>query len=87
MTLQQELADLLTRYGMTQARAAEFICRGSDRPCSVRAVRAWLADPSKPSARPCPEWALIALRRALGYPNPLIPAPRDLDPLHAPDTE
>ena len=45
MTLQQELADLLTRYGMTQARAAEFICRGSDRPCSVRAVRAWLADP------------------------------------------
>lgn len=70
MTLQQELAALITHHGITQAQAASLICQQVSRSCSVRAVRAWLADPDKPSARPTPEWAVLALRRALGYATP-----------------
>jgi len=39
----------------------------------VRAIKTLLTDPDKPSARPCKEWALIALRRGLGYPDPEKP--------------
>lgn len=71
--LQQELAALLARHGLKHTRVAELICGQADRSCSVRAIKSWLADQSKPSARPCPEWALIALRRGLGYPDPEKP--------------
>ncbi|MCL6336280.1 hypothetical protein EXT65_21030 [Pectobacterium carotovorum subsp. carotovorum] len=56
---------LLKEYGLTQARAAYLICEHTRRPCSVRAVRSWLNDPSKPSARTCPDWAVDALKQAL----------------------
>ncbi|MGL4355134.1 MULTISPECIES: hypothetical protein [Aeromonas] len=71
--LQQELAALIARHGLSHAKVAELICSHADKSCAVRTVKAWLTDPEKPSARPCKEWALIALRRALGYPNPEEP--------------
>lgn len=68
-----ELAALMARHGLKQARVAELICAHADSSCSVRAIKTWLTDPEKTSARTCPEWALIALRRGLGYPNPEEP--------------
>lgn len=50
---------------ITQAKASEMIAQHTKRPCSVRSVRAWLTDQSKPSARPCPVWAVDALETAL----------------------
>ena len=65
MKNQEKYAALLAAAGITQAASAELIAAETQRPCSVRAVRAWLADPSKPSARECPEWAVQALERRL----------------------
>lgn len=59
-----EFQALLAQYGITQAEAAARICHQTARPCSVRAVRSWVNDPEKPSSRPCPAWAVSALRRA-----------------------
>lgn len=56
---------LLQAHNLTQARSAELICQQTQRPCSVRTVRSWLNDPDKPSSRPCPDWAVQALQRAL----------------------
>lgn len=71
--LRQELATLIARHGLKHARVAELICANADSSCSVRAIKTWLTDPAKTSARTCPKWALIALRRGLGYPNPEEP--------------
>lgn len=65
MTQREELAALLTRYGLTQARAASLISQNVERSCSVRSIKAWLSEPERPSSRPCPEWAIQALKRAL----------------------
>ncbi|MFQ2680654.1 hypothetical protein ACK3YX_16790 [Aeromonas caviae] len=73
LQLQQELAALIARHGLKHARVAELICTHADKSCAVRTVKAWLTDPDKRSARPCKEWALIALRRGLGYPDPEKP--------------
>jgi len=56
---------LLDEHGLTQAESAALICAYTRRPCSVRTVRSWLNDPSKPSSRACPEWACSALQEAI----------------------
>ncbi len=58
---------LIEQSGVTQARAAELIAQETKRPCSVRSVRAWLADSDKSSARTCPEWASNALESRLRF--------------------
>lgn len=65
MKQQKRLQSLLDTSGITQKKAAEFIAAHTKRPCSVRAVRSWLADESLPSARPCPKWAVEALEARL----------------------
>lgn len=62
---QKQLRALIEQHNVTQAAAAEAIAKVTMRPCSERTVRAWLADDSLPSARPCPEWAVNALTKAL----------------------
>jgi len=57
---------ILVDYNITQAESAALICKQTQRPCSVRAIRSWLNDPDKPSSRECPDWALAALNNALG---------------------
>lgn len=52
------LRQLIAQTGMTQSAAAAAITRASDTNVSARALRAWLADPRLPSARPCPGWAI-----------------------------
>jgi hypothetical protein len=62
---QNQLRVLLDQHNLTQAAAAEAIAKVTMRPCSQRTVRAWLASATLPSARPCPEWAVKALAKAL----------------------
>lgn len=65
MSNREEFKQLLAVNGLTQADSASLICAQTQRPCSVRAVRSWINDPDKPSSRPCPDWALDALKNAL----------------------
>ena len=60
---------LLEVHNISQARSAELLCIQTQRPCSVRAVRSWLAEPNKLSSRPCPDWAITALENALNNTN------------------
>jgi hypothetical protein len=62
---QTDFEALLQKSGITQVRAAEYIAEQTMRACSDRTVRAWLADPKLPSARPCPEWAVTVLKAKL----------------------
>ncbi|EOZ8645554.1 hypothetical protein ACQWTT_001305 [Acinetobacter baumannii] len=65
MTNRERYLDLLRTYKITQAESAALICAETKRPCSVRTVRSWLNDPEKPSSRPCPQWAVNVLEKAL----------------------
>lgn len=69
MTNRERFQSLLEKHKITQAESAAIICRYTERPCSVRTVRSWLNDPSKPSSRPCPDWAINALEKALVETN------------------
>lgn len=65
MSNRERLKLLLEEAGITQLRASELIAETTTVPCSVRSVRAWLAEPNKPSARTCPDWAVLALTAAI----------------------
>lgn len=56
---------LLTLSGITQEQSAQLIEEQTMRPLKLRTVQSWLADPEKPSSRPCPDWAIIALQAKL----------------------
>jgi len=58
---------LLSEHEITQAYSAVLITAVTLRPCSERTVRSWLNDPAKPSTRPCPAWAVVALEKGIGY--------------------
>lgn len=59
--------ELLSTYGITQAKSAELITAVTRRPCAVRTVRSWVNDPAKKSSSPCPDWAVEALERAIEF--------------------
>lgn len=63
---------LLEANGITQAKSAELIHAATGVPCSARTVRSWVGDPEKGSTRPCPDWAIKALERAIGYMRQLV---------------
>jgi hypothetical protein len=65
MTNRERFLQLLAQAGVTQVASAELIAKQTQRPCSPRTVRAWLASPETSSARPCPDWAVEALERRL----------------------
>ena len=56
---------LLEQHSITQDKAAELVAFATKRPCSVRAVRSWVAKEDAKSKRPCPDWALAALDRTI----------------------
>lgn len=60
-TNQEKLATLIECAGITRIVAAQYIAEETKRPCSWRAVQSWLTDPALPSARGCPDWAVINL--------------------------
>ncbi|MFZ6774571.1 hypothetical protein ACO0LB_17850 [Undibacterium sp. SXout7W] len=61
----RKLQQLLDDHNLTQAQGAALICQQTERPCSVRAIRSWLNNPEKSSARTCPDWAILALEKAI----------------------
>lgn len=65
MTNREKFQNLCEKADITQIRAAQLIAEQTMRPCSVRSIRAWLADTALPSARPCPDWAVLALETKL----------------------
>lgn len=67
---QKEFREILNKYGLTQAQAAELITNESFRKVTPRAVRAWLSSFSAKTATPCPVWAIVALKRATGKTTP-----------------
>ncbi|WP_158892466.1 MULTISPECIES: hypothetical protein [unclassified Pseudomonas] len=56
---------LLDAHSIKQGRAAEMIEFRTKSPCSIRTVRAWLADPEAKTALPCPDHALAALEHMI----------------------
>ena len=65
MDNREKFKALLEQHNISQARSAELLCIQTQRPCSVRTVRSWLSEPSKPSSRPCPDWAITALEKVI----------------------
>ena len=65
MDNRERFKNLLLLHNLTQARSAELLCIQTQRPCSVRTVRSLLSEPSKPSSRTCPDWAIKALEKAV----------------------
>lgn len=67
MTNREKLLDLMSRAGITRERAAQAIAEETKRPCSWRAIQAWVANPALKSARTCPDWAINALEARLRF--------------------
>ena len=58
---------LLDLHDIKKKESAKIISAVTTVPCSDRAVRAWLTDPETPNARTCPDWAVKALEKGIGY--------------------
>lgn len=65
MTNQERFRKLCADGNATQEEAARLIADQTMRPCSERTVRSWLASAKTGSARPCPDWAVLALETKL----------------------
>jgi hypothetical protein len=61
---QKEFREILEKYGITQAQAAILITEETSRNIKLRTLRTWLASPDAVSAKPCPQWAIVALKKA-----------------------
>lgn len=82
MTNRERYLALLKEYGISQGQSAEILSQETQRPCSVRSVRTWLNEPQRTSSRPCPDWAVDVLARALltrQFVPPEAPASGNLD--------
>lgn len=58
---QTQLQAIIVKHGYTQLQVSQILEARTGRPCSLRTVQAWLANPDLPSARACPDWAINAL--------------------------
>lgn len=57
---------LIRRHEISLIKAAQLIEATTARPCGYRTVKSWMANPELvKSARPCPNWAVAALKKAL----------------------
>lgn len=62
MDNRSQFKKILLENNITQAESARLISEWTKRPCSIRSIRSWLNNPTKPSSRSCPDWALNALK-------------------------
>lgn len=69
----QSLLELIAASGKTQKECAALIEKVTLRPCPERTLRSWIADPGASSARPCPDWAVEALQKALKIKPAKVP--------------
>lgn len=56
-----QFKELIAATGLSQSKAADLISMRSNKVCSERDIRAWMALPGLKTSRPCPEWAIAAL--------------------------
>lgn len=63
--IRSQFITLRHALAMTQTDAAEHIAEVTMRPCALRSVQSWEADPKLSSSRGCPDWALKALQTAV----------------------
>jgi hypothetical protein len=70
---QKEFREILAKHGITQAQTAALITEETSRSIKVRTLRTWLANPEAVSAKPCPLWAIVALKKALANPPSTTP--------------
>jgi hypothetical protein len=50
-----------------------MITKETSRSIKLRTLRTWLANPEAVSAKPCPIWAIVALKKALANPPSTTP--------------
>ena len=67
MNNRENFKALMKEHNIKQDQCAVLLEAVTKRPCSVRAIRSWINDPEKKSSRPCPDWAVSALERAIEY--------------------
>lgn len=67
MDNREKFKALMKEHGIKQSQCAVLLEAVTQRPCSARAIRSWINDPEKESSRPCPDWAVSALERAIEY--------------------
>jgi len=65
MTAREELQDLMEQNALQMRDVARIVCRQTQKPVSMRAVRCWLAPPEKAFARPCPAEVVEAVKTYL----------------------
>lgn len=63
MDNQIQLQAIIAKNGYTQLQVSQILESRTGRPCSLRTVQAWLANPDLPSARTCQDWVIRALTR------------------------
>lgn len=59
----------LARFAGSYSKAAHLIAEQTQRPLSVDSIKAWTCNSAAKRARPCPEWAIVALERRLNKPE------------------
>lgn len=67
MSNRERYESLLKQHKISQTKSAELIEAVTQRPLAARTVRSWLNNPDGPSSRPCPDWAVAALEKAIYY--------------------
>lgn len=70
MTNRDQLQNLKHALRWTDQQIADYLAETTMRPCSVHAVRGWLAHPDRLYARRCPDWAVMLLADRLEKESP-----------------
>lgn len=65
MLAREELKRLMEQHTLKMTDVARIVCRNTQKPISMRAVRGWLASPEKPFARTCPAAVVEAVKSHL----------------------
>jgi transcriptional regulator with XRE-family HTH domain len=65
-----KLKALRLQLSMTQTEVAEYLAAATRRPCTLRTIQSWEADPGLSSSRGCPEWAITVLAEKLAGSQP-----------------
>lgn len=74
MTNNEKLKALLVAHQISVSRCAEIISKTTGRPIAARTVQSWANDPTKPSARCCPDGIVESLESYFDRMQILLPS-------------
>ncbi|WP_157896865.1 hypothetical protein [Acidovorax carolinensis] len=63
ITNRERLKALREALNLTQTGVAQLLAAKTMRPCTLRTVQAWEANPAHMSARNCPDWVVEILTK------------------------